>query len=188
MNIQILSRMPFSPEAAWPELAKVDSHVTRIFLSVVVPLSLLPPAMAYMAGAHHGDAFLTGLSSKQWGHVALIFFLCELVSVALMGWLVKAVASTWSGEVSYRNAYLLAAIAPVPLWFSSLGLLVPSLGFNVLVSLVALCLSCALTYQGVRGFCKIREEVEAAAITQIVFGAGMLVWGVLLSLLVIVPG
>lgn len=187
MNIQTLSRMPFSSQAAWPELANVDSQVARLFLSVVVPLSLLPPAMAYLAGTHHGDAFIPGFSSKQWGQVALVFFVCELVSVGLMGWMVKAVASTWNGEVTYRNAYLLAAIAPIPLWFSSLGLLVPSFAFNVLISMIALCISCALTYQGVRGFCKIREEIEAAVITQIVFGTGMLVWGVLLSLLVILP-
>lgn len=185
MRLLSLSQMPFSSEANWPELASVDSTVARMFWLLVLPLSLLPPAMIYLAGKHHGGLFADGLSSSSSGYISMVFFLGEIVSVSLMGWLIKQVASNWNGQISYRNAYLLASIAPIPLWLSSLGLLVPSLAFNAGLSFVALCLSCGLVYQGVRSFCKIREDVEAAAITQIVFGAGLIVWGILLSLLLI---
>lgn len=184
MKISTLSRMPFSSKAAWPELAKVDSQVARLFLLLVVPLSLLPPAMIYLAGHHHGDAFIQGFSDKPWGAIACIFFLGEIVSVTLMGLLIKQVAETWHGQISYRNAYLLAAIAPIPLWFSSLGLLVASVALNAGLSFVALCLSCALVYQGVRSLCHIDEDIEAAAVTQVVFGAGLMVWGLLLTLVI----
>ncbi|CBL45490.1 Hypothetical protein HDN1F_19070 [gamma proteobacterium HdN1] len=188
MNFSSVTKMPFSTTAVWPSLDAVDPRVKRAFWAIVVPMSLLPPVMVYLAGAHHGEAFLSGASSKSWGYIAAIFFVCELLSVGLMGWLAKAVATTWNGKVSYGNAYLLAAISPIPLWFSSLGLLVPSLAFNAAVSMIALAVSCALVFQGVRSLCHIKEELEAAVITQIVFGAGMLVWGVLLLLLVILPG
>lgn len=187
MNVSSLSRMPFSPEAAWPELARVDSTVARAFWFLVVPLSLLPPVMIYLAGSHYGDAFFDGFGSKPWALIATIFFLCELASVTFMGWLIKLVAHAWNERVSSRNAYVLAAVAAVPLWVSSLGLLVASVAFNVVLSVAALILSCALVFQGVRSFCQITEYniVQAVAITQLVFGGGLIAWGFLMLLLIV---
>jgi hypothetical protein len=70
---------------------------------------------------------------------------------------------------------------------SPLGLLVPSLAFNVALSSAALLVSCALVFQGVRSFCRIEERrIERAfAITQLVFGAGFGAWGFLILLLVV---
>lgn len=184
--ITTISRMPFSNQAAWPAIANaVDTQVARLFFLLVAPLSLLPPAMIYLAGNHYSDTFVQGLGSRSWGSTAVIFFLGEILSVSLMGWLIHQAARHWHGQISHRNAYLLAAIAPIPLWLSSLGLILPSLALNVAISLVALCLSCALVYQGVRALCQIKEDVEAATVTQVVFGAGMLVWGLLLSLIML---
>lgn len=182
--------MPFSPEATWPELARVDSTVARAFWFLVVPLSLLPPAMLYLAGSHYGDVFFEGFSSKRWDHIAIIFFLGEIASVSLMGWVIKQVANAWDAQVSFRNAYLLAAIAPIPLWVSSLGLLVESLAFNVALTFVALAVSCGLIFQGVRSFCQISEIEDigkAAEITRLVFGAGLIVWALFMSLPIVLP-
>ena len=123
MNISSFSRMPFTPKAAWLELEKVDSLVAKVFWMVVVPLSLLPPIMLYLAGTHYGDVFFAGYSQKPWGIIAVTFFIGEIASVTLMGWVIKWVAKVWGAQVSFRNAYLLAAVAPIPLWLSSLGLL-----------------------------------------------------------------
>lgn len=187
MDIQSFSRMPFSPNAIWPSLIHIDASVKRAFWAVVVPMSVLPPVMVYVAGAMHGDVWLAGAGAKDWSYIAAIFFVCELLSVFLMGWLIKAVANSWNGQVTYGHAYLLASVCPIPVWFSSLGLLVPSLAFNAAASAIALTLSCGLLFQGVRSLCRVTEALEAAVITQIVFGAGMVVWGVLLLLFVILP-
>lgn len=186
MKMSNLVGMPFSSNEAWRELAtKVDAQVTRIFVSLVVPLSLLPPVMIYLAGSHYGDAFIEGLGGRPWATLSVLFFVGEMASVSLMGWLIKQVAVSWGGRISYRNSYLLAAIAPVPLWFSSLGLLVPSIALNVAISFVALCLSCGLIYQGIRSMGGVSEDIEAGAVTQVVFGAGLIVWGLLLSVVML---
>ena len=188
MNISSLFKMPFSPEATWPELARTDSTVAKTFWLMVVPLSLLPPGMIYLAGSQYGDVFVEGFSRKPWApFAAVIFFLAEIASVSLMGWLVKRVASAWKERISYRDAYVVAAVAAVPLWISSLGLLVPSLAFNVALSVVALLVSCGLVFQGVRYFCQITEEriEQAFSITRLVFGAGLLAWGFLILLAVV---
>lgn len=184
MKLTALYKMPFSRDAIWPDLARADGTANvPIFWRLVLPLSILPPAMIYMAGSYYGDAFMQGYSAKSWGWVALFFFLAEIVSVTLMGWLIKQVAQTWHGHIDYPNAYVLAAIAPIPLWLSSLGLLVPSLGFNMALSAGALMLSSGLIYQGVHTLCNVKEDVEAAAITQAVFGAGFIIWGLMIALL-----
>lgn len=185
MKLAAITRMPFSTKAVWPELAHLDSQIAQLFLLLVVPLSLLPPFMIYMAGSHYGDAFIQGFSAKPWDRIAVLFFMGELLSVAVMGWLIRQVAGNWHGQISYRNAYLLASIAPIPLWLSSLGLFFTSLLLNAALSCLALGLSCALIYQGVHAFCAVEEDIEAAAITQVVFGAGMIVWGLLLSVVML---
>lgn len=179
MNLLSISRMPFSPAQAWPELERVDSTVTRTFWLLVVPLSLLPPAMIVWAGGHHGDAFVEGFGGRSWGPVAALFFLCEVASVTLMAWLIRYVAQAWALPVSGRNAYVLAAVAAIPLWLSSLGLLVPSLAFNVALSSFALVLSFALLFQGLRALCPDTDEdlLRALDISRLVFCGGLVAWG-----------
>jgi len=170
--------MPFSSGAAWPEFAILNKEVAKVFLYLVVPFSLLPPAMIALVGIQHGN----GVSDTYWSGFASVLFVAEILSVSLMSWLIGYSARARHEEISYRNSYLLAAIAPIPLWLSSLGLLVPSLPFNVALSAVALCLSGGLVYHGIRSFCSIREGAHAGAMTRVVFGAGLLVWAALLTL------
>ncbi len=187
MNVSSLFKMPVSPKATWPELARIDSTVARTFWFLVVPISLLPPAMIYLAGSHYGDVFFEGYSNKPWGLIAPTFFFLELASVTWMGWLIGRVAGAWGEHISNRNAYVVATIAAIPLWISSLGLLVASLAFNVALSALALILSCGLVFQGVRSFCRIADDNigQAIAITQLAFGGGLGAWGFLMLLLIV---
>jgi hypothetical protein len=187
MNISSLFKMPVSPKATWPELARIDSPVARTFWFLVVPLSLLPPAMIYLAGSQYGDAFFEGYGGKPWAPIASTFFFLELASVTWMGWLIRRVAQAWNEHISNRNAYVVATIAAIPLWISSLGLLVASLAFNVALSALALFPSCGLVFQGVRSFCQITDENigQAIAITRLAFGGGLGAWGILMLLLIV---
>jgi hypothetical protein len=62
---------------------------------------------------------------------------------------------------------------------------VPSLGFNAVLSLAALGLSCGIIYHGIEGLCHTREDVTAAGIVQTVIGAGLIAWALLLMLVVL---
>lgn len=186
MNIALLPQMPFSSTKGWQELEKLHPSVVKVFLMLAVPLSLLPPVMLYYAGTHYGDLLLPGSDAKPWGMIAEIFFLAEMITFGAMGWLIREVASTYKAEISLHDAYLLAAICPIPLWLSALALLVPSLAFIAATSLVALGLSCAIIYHGIYAFCHMHEEMQAAGLTYTVMGAGIVAW-VFLMLLVILP-
>ena len=183
MSPLTLIRLPLSSIHAWDELRQNPPSLGVLLSSIVLPLSLIPPAMMYYAGTSYADAFAVDLAGKEWGFIATIFFLAELLTFAVMGWLIYQVANTRDAEISLHNAYLLAAIAPIPLWLSALSLFVPSLLFAATVAVLALALSCGIVFQGLRGLCLMKEDVEAMSITYTVMAASVMAWGLLLMLI-----
>ncbi len=185
MNFISLSKLPLSATRGWPELERIHPRLLKVFAYIVLPFSLLPPVMLYYAGTSTPTFMFKNAGGMAWGEISLIFFLAEMATFFGMGWLIKQVAESNRLSIDYHDAYLLAAIAPLPLWLSSLGLLVHSLAFNAVLSLAALGLSCGIIYHGIEGLCHMREEVTAAAIVQTVIGAGLIAWALLL--LIVVP-
>jgi hypothetical protein len=183
MLISSIPQMVVSSKAGWPQLERLQPSLSHLLFTLVIPLLLLPPVMLYYVGTEHGDAFVAGYGSKSWGMIATVFFLAEATTLVLMGWFIKQVAAANKAAISTHDAYMLACIAPIPLWLSSLGLLVPSLAFNVGVSLVALAATSGLIYHGVYALCRMHDEVTAAGITQTVMGAGLAGWALLLVLI-----
>ncbi|PXX93681.1 hypothetical protein DIT71_02455 [Marinobacter vulgaris] len=182
MTISQLFHLPFSGNGVWLELKRRNLSIPFLAWVVVVPMSLLPPVMLYYAGTHYGDAFLSGFADKEWRFITTILFLAELLTFFVMGWLIRAVLDGNKMEISYQDAYLLAAVAPIPLWLSSLALLVPSLAVCVVAVAVGMFLSCALIYGGVRSLCQRSEnDVVAMSATYTIMAASVLAWGVLMA-------
>ena len=125
------------------------------------------------------------MAGKDWGAIAVVFFVAEMATLAFMGWFIRQVADGNGLRIDYHDAYVIAAIAPIPMWLSALGLLMPSLGFSVVLALVGLGLSCSLVYHGIEGLTHSREDVSAAGIVQTVIGAGLVAWALLLMLLLL---
>lgn len=147
-----------------------------LFFLVVVPLSLLPVTMAYYAGTEYGDAFAPGFSGRPWGSTVLWLLAMQLVAVPIMAKAICLVACVFRIEADYRRSFLLAAIAPVPLWLSSLALVVPSLTFNLITGALAVATSSAMTYQGVRRIFRLEDEVITFLFTGFILIGGMLAW------------
>ncbi len=75
----------------------------------------------------------------------------------------------------------MAAIAPLPLWLSSLALLVPVLLFNVLVVALALVVSTALVYRGCKALSdESGNEMANMSATYTIIAAALLAWVLLL--------
>ncbi|WP_426375912.1 YIP1 family protein [Marinobacter sp. VGCF2001] len=179
---QLLS-LPFSANGVWRELKGMNLSIPFLAWVIVVPMSFLPPVLLYYAGTHYGDSFISGFADKEWRFITTILFLAELLTFFVMGWLIKAVLDGHNQQVSYQSAYLLAAIAPLPLWLSSLALLVPVLAASVLAVMAGMFLSCALIYQGVRALCqRSQNDVLAMSATYTVMAASLLAWGVLMAM------
>ena len=183
MTMTQLLSLPFSANGVWRELKGMNLSIPFLAWVIVVPMSFLPPVLLYYAGTHYGDSFINGFADKEWRFITTILFLAELLTFFVMGWLIKALLDGHQLQIEYPDAYLLAAIAPLPLWLSSLALLVPVLAVSVIAVFAGMFLSCALIYQGVRSLCQRTDnDVVAMSATYTVMAASLTAWGILMAM------
>lgn len=185
MNVLQIPRMIFSFSDGWDDLIRIHPSIARLFALVVLPLSLLPPAMIYHAGGNYGEVFVRGVTPEQWHAAAGIFFLAELLTVPIMAWLIHLVARANNTTTDYHACFTLAAIAPVPMWISSLTLFMPSLTVGVVVGGLGLLCSVGLIYRGVYTLFSMREDVKALQMATVIAGAGLFMWLVLMQIVLI---
>jgi len=179
MTLLTLSTLPFSTTGDWSTLSRERPALSRVFFFLVLPLALLPPGMLYLAGSLHPAMFPPALARGSWGGLAAAFFLTEIATLLATGWLIQQLARTSRLAVDGRAAYLIAGLAPLPLWLASLGLLVPDLLFTVLLATIALALTCRALYRGILGLSQTREPVTAAWMTQVALGGALVPWALL---------
>lgn len=55
MNVVQMPKMIWSFSEGWNDLIRIHPSAARLFVMLVFPLSLLPPAMIYYAGGRYGD-------------------------------------------------------------------------------------------------------------------------------------
>jgi hypothetical protein len=182
MSPMQMPKMILSFHAGWDELIKVHPSISRIFFLLVLPFSLLPPAMIFYAGGNYGDVFAAGVTPGQWHASAAIFFLAELLTVPLMAWLMHLVSRANDVAAGYHECFTLAAIAPIPLWLSSLVLFVPNLAIGVAVGAVALLGSLGLTYRGVYALLHMHDDIRALQMATVITGAGLFAWLLLMQI------
>ncbi|MEY4140471.1 MAG: hypothetical protein RLZZ371_2653 [Pseudomonadota bacterium] len=185
MNVVQMPKMIWSFSEGWDDLIRVHPSVVRLFALLVLPLSLLPPAMIYYAGSSYGDVFVPGVSPQQWHTAAGIFFVAELLTVPLMAWLIHLVCKINNVATDYHACFTLAALAPIPLWLSALVLFAPSMLVAVMVGVLALAASVGLIYHGVYALFHLHEDVQALQMATVIAGAGLLAWLLLMQIVLI---
>ncbi|MYN47571.1 DUF1282 domain-containing protein [Pseudoduganella sp. FT93W] len=179
MNLVNLSKMPFSFHAGWDEVAVVHHPVIKTFLLLVLPFALLPPAILLYASNEPGSLLRLNAAAARWHEIALVFFVAELLTVPLMGWLIRASAAERKIAASFRDTFLLAAIIAIPMCLSSLGLLLPDWWSMLGLGLAGLMVAASLLYHGMYVVLKMDEQFEAQALAYQVFGFGALAWALL---------
>ncbi|SDI96536.1 YIP1 family protein [Billgrantia gudaonensis] len=184
MNPVTVIKLPFTRQAGWKELQRRKPSIAVLAWCLVLPMSLLPPVLLYYAGTHYGNEFVAGFGEREWRFITTILFLAELLTFCVMGWLIHAVVNgTRELSIGYHDAYLLAALAPLPLWSSAIVLLIPSLLLNALAVLVALGISCSLVYHGLQALCaRSDNDVTTMSATYTIMAAGVLAWGLLMAI------
>lgn len=179
-----LPRMFFSDREGWTEIVRIHPSVRKLFTSLVLPLSLLPPLMyAYAQVAYPGAIFPISRPAPTAVQLLVngaVFFALELVMVAAMAMFIRQIADGQGVQVPYENAYTLAAIAPVPLWLSALALFIPSLGIDVLLLVLAWIGSVALIRHGVRPLLQIEDGQKAHFVADMITLSGVIAWFLLM--------
>lgn len=182
MKLMQLPRMMWSSHEGWDELGRERPGIATLFLGLVLPLSLLPPLMLAQAAGGIGARHFPHVAAESWLLAAALFFVVELGTVLLLTALIRAVSQSKGGSTDVRDAFMVAAIAPVPLWLSSLVLLQQDLAVVFVVPVVALVASAGLIRHGVENRLQVGEAVDAAELALIVTNSGVLAWLLLVGI------
>lgn len=180
MSFAHFPAMLISETEGWSDIERTHPHVCSLFFGLVMPLSIIPPAMyAFAERVHPGAVFPLSVPAMTGGELltsGIVLFIVQLVMVSFMAMLIQRMAMNQDHDPGFESAYTLAAIAPVPLWLSSLALFIPSLAVNLLVVAVAWVASVALIRHGVRPMLKINDARKAHFISNLVTVAGVMAW------------
>lgn len=185
MNFSNLTKMPFSFHGGWDTVITIHPAIIKTFLFLILPFSLIPPAALLYAGGDHVAMFSFSIGDSRWREVALIFFIAELLTVPLMGWLIKNIAAAHQLTVDFKDAFLLAGITAVPMWLSGLGLLASDIWTMVGIGIAGLLLAASLLYHGVYAILTMQDEFEAQSLSYQVLAVGAIVWVMLCAYIVL---
>jgi hypothetical protein len=178
-------KMVTSFHDGWDDVSTLHPAVMKTFLYLVLPMSLLPPAMLLFAGMDHPLTYLMNAPYSRWKIVAAAFFVTELATVPLMGWVIKSMAEIHQIDCNFKDTFLLAAIAALPLWASSIGLAIANMWIMIVALVVGLMMSASLLYHGTYTILKLDDDEEAQALSSSAFSVGGLVWAFLCAFVVL---
>ena len=176
MNPMMFPKMLTSHAEGWDWLMRIHPSVARMYLTYVVPMSIIPPAMLIYASRTYTDIPMLQISADKALFIAAVFFITELIMVPIMGRVVQSIGNVADAHPPYHDAFALAAVVPTPLWLAPLALFIPNLYFSMLVMLLALGASAALIYQGVDRVFGLEDEGKTLLVAGSVFAAGLVAW------------
>lgn len=204
--------LDFSHFHGWDDLARSHMPIAAVFFFYVLPMSLIPPLMLYYAGTAYHDSLLPmlTLTTSQLQLLSGVFFVAELAGVFLMGGAIEFMANTelkvihsrqklleYPAEtptlgtpadvprVEYHDAFMLAAIAPTPLWLAPLILFVPSFMIDATIGALALLASALILYYATPAILKLDGKGEGALFRYIMVTGGMVAWAAMMYLTLI---
>lgn len=187
MNAQNLPKMFFSYREGWQDLVEIHPSVTRLLTFYVMPMSLIPPVMfLYSMLVTPGAVFpalVPAITLSEALAVAVAFYLVSLAMVALMASIIQQMGDVVEVKPAYRNAFMLAAVAPTPLWLSAFALFIPAAAVNAVVVALAWVASAALIYHGVYPLFRLEDKSKARVMGSFVLAAGVIAWIALLVVL-----
>ncbi|WP_188701977.1 YIP1 family protein [Silvimonas iriomotensis] len=179
MKISAYSHMLVSDHAGWDELRTHHPTARDTFFKLALPLSILPTLMIGWAGMNHGSFYAPNAPLSYWVTTALVFFVAELITVRGMAWVIDRLSRPLVGHADHDSSYLLATLAAVPLWLSSLTLFVPVVAFNMLCGVLGLAVACMLLYHGIPAMLGHERDEDTRDMTWLTMWIGAGAWAIL---------
>lgn len=180
MNPMTLFKLFFKPTAGWESLMASQPSMHRLFLLHVLPFAMIPPVMIYFVGKNHTILFFDLLPGSKLILVSLILFFVQLVVVPVMASIIRQLAEIADSHPTYRESFILAAVAPTPLWMAPVFLVVPDIIVNIGITSLAMMASAGFIYYGIPTVFKIKEQGHVNLLFGAVLMAGATAWGFLM--------
>ena len=152
LNFAVLPRLMTQPMDVFKALSNSVPEGHRLFFQLVLPLSLIPPALAFIGGAAFGwrlggGAPLT-LPASSLTLISLAYFFALVAgfvsTAAVSAWM----AGTYGARRDFGAHLALVAVVGAPVILASVAHLVPHVFINMLVLIPALIWSLYLLYRG----------------------------------------
>lgn len=188
MHPLTLFRLFLSPTQGWKDLMQTQPTIHQLYLMHVIPFALIPPLMIYIAGSNRSLLFFDLLPGNKLIVVAVAFFLVQLVIVPAMASIVRQLAEIAEVHPPYKDAFILAAVAPTPLWMAPIFLVIPDILLNLGITSLAMMASAGFIYYGVPSVFKIKEQGHALLLFGAILMAGVIAWGFLMVCTLLVWG
>lgn len=188
MNPLNLLLLFVSPAQGWGRLVQSKPSIMQLYLLHVLPFSLVPPLMVYVAGSKYGGQFFPAMPPSKLLLVATIFFLVEMVVVPVMGVIFRQLAEVAEIRPTYESAFTLAAVGPTPLWLAPLFMLVPSVLFNLGAVSLAMMATAGFLYYGIPTVFGLQEKGRAILLFGAALTAGVVAWGFLMVSTLVIWG
>ncbi|WP_137938457.1 Yip1 family protein [Chitinivorax sp. B] len=185
MKLSAYSRMITSFHVGWDELHRDPPSIISMMINLVLPFSLLPAAMILYAGHVNGQLYVPNASIDRWNTIALLFLVAELATVPLMAWVLRLIAESKQLQATYRDGFVVAAAAAIPLWLSSLVLLIPNPAINLIGVLLGLLASFAMLYHGLPEMFGTDEGIESLDLAYSSISAGGAAWTLLMAMVLL---
>lgn len=188
MNPLTLFSLFATPAKGWSHLVHSKPTISSIFFLHVVPFSLIPPLMLFLAGGKYGGQFFPAMNSSKLLLIGIVFFLVELTVVPVMATLIRQLGELGEIHPSFKDSFIIAAVAPTPLWMAPIFLLVPNALVNVVVIALALMATAGLLYYGIPVVFRMKEQGHATLVFGAVLIAGTVALGFLMVCTLVVWG
>ncbi|HSH72309.1 MAG TPA: Yip1 family protein [Methylophilaceae bacterium] len=158
----------------------VKPEVSQTLFWYVIPLALITPIMLSLVIRQYPDVFQDRLPGDRLYIVSLAVFFMQVVSVPLMAWTVKNLAEMVDIKPDFRDAFLVTAIAATPVMVVSLGYVVPSFTFNLVMHGIAAVAAAALIYLGLKNVFDLQRRGARIMLTLTVVATASLGFGIVL--------
>ncbi len=117
-----------APKAEWPVIAAEPATVKSIYVPYVLVLAAIGPLALLIGGGNFGPFRLGGTFLFR---MALQQYAVSLISVAVLAFIINALAPTFGGQKDTVQSYKTAAYAYTASWIAGIGMLLGGLGWLI---------------------------------------------------------
>jgi len=180
------------PDKEWESIRAEDESTTKLYLTHVILLAIIPAAAAFygttQVGWQIGDGDFIKLTQSSALQLCILFYAAMLSGIYILGKFIDYFAATYGVAETEHKGIALAAYTATPLFLVGAIAIYPVLWVNMLAGVVAVCWSVYLLYEGLPILMKIPEErgfmfatsVLTVGLTMLVglFAISVIVWSV----------
>ncbi len=153
LNLLHIPGLLFHPKQEWQKIGQENNQIPGLLIGYVLILALIGPLAGYYGttttGWQIGGREAVKLTTDSAMMIAILYYLAMVVSVIVLGFMVRWMCKTYGGNTSLNRCIALSAYVSTPIFLVGIVEIYPVLWINLLIGLAALAHAVYLLYSGV---------------------------------------